>query len=111
MFTREIMTDPFLNIFMARGREKEQGKNDKSEVFPRDVWGFPYNHQGNPMIRNVMLILGCYLVFILRKGEWNKLTGYPKDCGKNQLNSMANSLQPRKNDVDRTTYLTFQFFI
>jgi hypothetical protein len=61
IFTRKTMADPFLSIFMAREREKERGKNDKSKVFPRDVWGFPYDHQGNPMMRSVMLILGCYI--------------------------------------------------
>ena len=63
------MADTFLGIFMTHGRKKERGKNDKSKVFPRDVSGFPYDHQGNPIIRSVTLILGCYLVLILRKGE------------------------------------------
>jgi hypothetical protein len=36
MFTREIMADPFLSIFMARGREKEQEKYGKVEYLPSD---------------------------------------------------------------------------
>jgi hypothetical protein len=32
MFIREATTDPFLSVFMARGREKERQKNDKPEV-------------------------------------------------------------------------------
>jgi hypothetical protein len=37
MFTRESVIDPFLSVFMARGREKERQKNDKSEVLPSSV--------------------------------------------------------------------------
>ena len=37
MFTREITTDPFLSIFMAHGREKEQEKHGKPEVLPSGV--------------------------------------------------------------------------
>jgi hypothetical protein len=55
MFTRESVVDPFLSIFMARGREKERHKHGK---------GFHDRHQGIPMMRSVTLILGCCLVLI-----------------------------------------------
>jgi hypothetical protein len=45
------------------------------------------------MMISVTLILGCCLVLILRKDEWNELIGHPNDHGKNQLNSRSNSLQ------------------
>jgi hypothetical protein len=51
-------------------------------------------------MRSVTFILGCYLVLILRKSKWNKLTGYPKDNGKNWPNSSSNSLQPGQNDAN-----------
>jgi hypothetical protein len=38
------------------------------------------------MMRNVTLILGCSLVLILKNGEWNELTGYLKDRGKDNSN-------------------------
>jgi hypothetical protein len=37
IFTRESVVDPFLSVFMACGREKEQQKNGKSEVLPSGV--------------------------------------------------------------------------
>jgi hypothetical protein len=53
------------------------------------------------MMRSVTLILGCCLGLILRKGEWNELTGHLKDRGQNQPNSRSTSLQPRENDADQ----------
>jgi hypothetical protein len=52
-------------------------------------------------MRSVTLILGCCLVSILRKFNWNELTGHPKDRGKDQLNSRTNSLQPGEDDTDQ----------
>jgi hypothetical protein len=104
MFIKEITADPFLSIFMACGREKEQEKYSKSEVLPCGVWDFHDNHQGIPMMRSVTLILRCSLVLILRKGEWNELTRHSKDTGKNQLNLRLNSLQRGENDVDEILF-------
>jgi hypothetical protein len=53
------------------------------------------------MMKSVMFIMGCGLVVILRKDEWNELTRHPKDRGKNQPNSMTNSLQLGEDDVDQ----------
>ena len=83
MFTRETMVDSFLNIFMARGTEKERKKYDKVEYLPSDVWGFNDKHRDMPMMKSIAFIVVCYLVLILRKGEWNELTGHPNDHGKN----------------------------
>jgi hypothetical protein len=44
MFTRESVIDPFLSVFMARGREKERQKNGKSEVLTSGVWGIQDRH-------------------------------------------------------------------
>jgi hypothetical protein len=52
------------------------------------------------MIKSVTFIMGCGLVVILRNGEWNKLTRHPKDRGKDNQNSMVNSLQLGEDDVD-----------
>jgi hypothetical protein len=93
MFTKETTVDPFLSIFMACGREKEREKKGKSEVLPSGAWDLRDNHQGISLMRSTMLILGCYLVLILRKGEWNELNGHPKNCGKDSPNLRANSLQ------------------
>ena len=55
MFTKKIMADPFLSIFMAQGRTSH-------------------------------FIVVCYLIVILRNGEWNALIGQQKDRGKDSLN-------------------------
>jgi hypothetical protein len=82
MFIREVTTDPFLSIFMARGREKEQDKYGKFEELTSGVWGFHDKHRSMPMMMSVAFIGKCHLVLILRKGEWNELIGHPKDRGR-----------------------------
>ena len=99
MFTRESVVDPFLSILMARGREKERNNSGKSKVLPSGVQGIHDRHQGIPMMRSVILILRGYLV-ILRIGEWNELSGHPKDRGKDRPNLRTNSLQQGENDAD-----------
>jgi hypothetical protein len=53
------------------------------------------------MMRSVTLILGCCLVLIIRKVEWNELTGHPKNHGKDRPNSRMNSLQHGENDANQ----------
>ena len=101
MFTRETIADPFLSIFMARGWEKEREKYGKVEYLPSDVRGFNYKYRGMPMMKNIEFIMVYYLVLILRKNEWNKLTGHQKDREKNRLNLRSNSLQSGENYADR----------
>jgi hypothetical protein len=101
MFIREVTVDPFMSIFMARGKEKEQEKYGKSEELTSGVWGVHDRHQGIPMMRSVTLILGCCLVLILRNDDWNELTGHPKDRGKDWPNSRMNSLQLGEDDANQ----------
>jgi hypothetical protein len=63
--------------------------------------------KGILMIRSVTLILGCCLVLILRKGEWNELTGHSKDRGEDRPNSRTNSLQCGENDADQILFEDF----
>jgi hypothetical protein len=58
-------------------------------------------------MKSVTFIVGSGLVIIFRKGEWNELTGHPKDRAKNQPNSRTNSLQPGEDDVDQDNILSF----
>jgi hypothetical protein len=51
------------------------------------------------MIKSIMFIMGGGLVVILRRGEWNELSGHSNDCRKNRLNLRTNSLQQGENDV------------
>ena len=78
IFTREIVADPFLSMFMAHGRKKEREKYNKPELLPSGVWSLHDNHQGMSMMKGITFIVGCCLVLILRKGEWNQLCSDPK---------------------------------
>jgi hypothetical protein len=80
-----------LGILMAYRKGKAQNKHDKS-TWQSGVWGFHNKHQGMSMMKSVTFIMGCGLVVILRKGEWNELIGHPKNRGKNKSNSKANFL-------------------
>jgi hypothetical protein len=89
-----------LGILMAYGKGVAQEKHDKF-TWQSGVWGFHDKHQGMLMMKSVTFIMGCGFVVILRSGEWNELTGHPKDRGKDSPNSKANSLQPGEDDVDQ----------
>jgi hypothetical protein len=99
-----------LGILMACRKGEAQKKHDKS-TWQSGVWGFHDKHQGMSMMKNVTFIMGCSLVVILRKGEWNQLTGHSKDRGKNQPNSRMNSLQPGEDDVDQDNILSLVFYL
>ena len=60
MFIKEVIADPFLSIFMARGREKEQDIYGKSEEAPSDVLGFHDKHQSMLMMK---IVIYCGLLF------------------------------------------------
>ena len=81
----------YLRIFMAYGEDKALEKNDKFVVLSSGIWGFHDKHRGMLMMKSITFIMGCSLVVILRRGEWNELTGHPKDCGKNRPNLWMNS--------------------
>jgi hypothetical protein len=103
-----------LGILMAYGKGEAQEKHNKS-TWQSGVWGFHDKHQGMSMMKSVTFIMGCGLVAILRSGEWNELTGHPKDREKDSPNSKVNSLQPGEDDVDRNSshsiYFIFQSYI
>jgi hypothetical protein len=95
---------------MACRKGEVQKKHDKS-TRQSGVWGFHNKHQGMSMMKRVTFIMGCGLVVILRKGEWDELIGHPKDRGKNQPNLRTNSLQPREDDVDQDNILSLVFYL
>ena len=55
-FTRKIMANLFLSIFMAHGREKEREKYGKVEYLPSDVQGFNDKYRG--MLRGEIAVNG-----------------------------------------------------
>jgi hypothetical protein len=103
----------FLGILMAYGKDKAQEKHDKS-TWQSGVWGFHDKHQGMSMMNSITFIMGCSIIVILRKEDWNELTGHPKDRGI-QFEFGVNSLQPGEDDIDWTyrqsIYLIFHYCI
>jgi hypothetical protein len=74
-------------ICMAGERREECDNVGKLDFWQTDVRGNQDYHHRLLMIRGIKCILGCCLVLILRKGDWNELIGHPKDRGKDSLNS------------------------
>jgi hypothetical protein len=85
-----LSTFPKQNLDIGVGMMEEIGVNN-----------FKYNTRSMPMMKSVAFIGGCCFVLVLRMGEWNELTGHPKDRGKNRRNSRMNSLQPGEDDANR----------
>jgi hypothetical protein len=98
----------YLKIFMAYGKEKarEHGKSSRQ----CKVRGLQYYHHSLLMIRAIMFFMGCCLV-ILRRGEWNELTGHSKDRGNDRPNSRMNSLQQGENDASCVAVSTCLIFL
>ena len=70
---------------------------------------FKYNTRSMLMMKSVSFIGGCCFVLVLRMGEWNELTGHPKDRGKNRPNTRTNFLQQGENDADCVVVNLFYF--
>jgi hypothetical protein len=79
--------------------ETEREKYSKSKVLSSGLWGCHNYRQSTPLMKSIMITMGCGLVVKLRRGECNRLIGHPKDRGKNRPNSRMNSLQHWENDV------------
>jgi hypothetical protein len=85
-----LLTFPKQNLDVGVGMVEEIGVNN-----------FKYNTRSMPMMKSVAFIGRCCFVLVLKMGEWNELTGHPKDRGNNRRNSRTNSLQPGEDDADR----------
>jgi hypothetical protein len=70
-----------LGIFIACGKGKaRQGHGKPTQQ--REVHGLQYKYRGALMNKAIIFIMGYGHVMILRREDWNELTGHPKDCGK-----------------------------
>jgi hypothetical protein len=112
--TNEWIFVSSLGILIACGKGKARqghGKPTRQEK----AHGLQYKCGGVLMNKAIMFIIGYSLVLILRREDWNELTGHPKDRGKDSSNSKANSLQPWEDDADWTyhhsIYLIFHYCI
>jgi hypothetical protein len=87
--------------------KKEQEKYGKVEYLPSDVWGFNDKYRDMLMMKSITFIVVCYLVVILRNGEWNELTGHLKDRRKDNSNLGRILSNLGRMMKIRTTYLIF----
>ena len=103
-----------LGILIACGKGKARQRHDKPTQ-QGEAYGLQYKRGGVLMNKANMFIMGYDLVVILRREDWNELTGHSNDRGKDSPNSKANSLQPEEDDVDWTychfIYLIFHYCI
>jgi hypothetical protein len=75
-----------LGILIAYGKDKARQGHGKP-TRQGEAHGLQYKCGGVLMNKAIMFITGYGLVVILRREYWNELTGHPKDCGKDNLNS------------------------
>ena len=75
-----------LGILIASGKGKARQGHDKPTQ-QGEVHGLQYKCGGVLMNKAIMFIMGYELVVILRREDWNELTGHQKDCGKDRSNS------------------------
>jgi hypothetical protein len=99
MFKSEEIVDPFWEILMAHEQEKMCDNHLKLEFFKSNAKSFQVDHRSLVVISEVLFLVGCYIIFLLYRNEWNGLIWHPKDQGKNHLNSMMNFLNPCENDA------------
>jgi hypothetical protein len=68
---------------MAHEREKICDNHVKLDFFESSAKSFQVNRRNLVMIREVLFLVGCYIVLVLKRKGWNILIGHPKDRGKN----------------------------
>jgi hypothetical protein len=75
-----------LGIHIACGKDKARQGHGKP-TRQGEAHGLQYKCGSVLMNKAIMFIMGYGLVVILRREDWNELTGHPKDRGKDCLNS------------------------
>ena len=75
-----------LGILIACGKGKARQGHGKP-TRQGEVHGLQYKCGSVLMNKVIMFIMGYELLVILRREDWNELTGHPKDRGKDSSNS------------------------
>ena len=96
---RKETIDSFWEIFMVHEWENMHDCCVKPNFFESSVKSFQVDNCSLVVISEVLFIVGCYIVLLLKRKGWKGLIGLPKDRGKNHLNSRMNSLQLGENDA------------
>jgi hypothetical protein len=100
--TKEIL-DPFWEIFMAHEMEKISGVRVKIALSQLVVKNFQDDTHILVVIKEVLFILGWYIILLLNRKGWKGLISHPKDRGKNHHNARTDYLQPGKDDLNSMT--------
>jgi len=66
MFKSEEIVDPFWEILMAHEREKICGNRVKLEFFESSEKSFQIDHRSLVVISEVLFLVGCYIVLLLK---------------------------------------------
>jgi hypothetical protein len=74
-----------LGILIACGKDKAKQEHG-TPTRQGEVQGLQYKCGGVLINKAITFIIGCGLVVILRRGDWNELTGHSKDRGKYSSN-------------------------
>ena len=98
---RKETIDSFWEIFMVHERENMYDCRVKPKFFEYSVKSFQVDSRSLVVISEVLLIVGCYIVLLLKRKGWKELIGLSKDRGKNHLNLRTNSLQLGENDASQ----------
>jgi hypothetical protein len=75
-----------LGILLAYGKGKARQGHGKP-TRQGEAHGLQYKCGGVLMNKAIMFLMGYDLIVILRREDWNELTGHPKDREKDSLNS------------------------
>jgi hypothetical protein len=75
-----------LGILLAYGKGKARQGHGKP-TWQGEAHGLQYKCGGVLMNKAIMFLMGYDLIVILRREDWNELTGHPKDREKDSLNS------------------------
>jgi hypothetical protein len=96
---RKETIDSFWEIFMVHEQENMYDCHVKPKFFESNVKSFQVDNHSLVVISEVLFIVGCYIVLLLKRKGWKGLTGLLKDRGKNHLNLRTNALQLGENDA------------
>jgi hypothetical protein len=86
MFKSEEIVDPFWVNINAHEREKMCDNCLKLELFESNMKSFQVDHRSLVVISELLFLVGCYIILLLKRTGWNGLIGHLKDRGKNHLN-------------------------
>ena len=100
-FCGQESTDPFWEPFMESELEKINEKCVKIDLSQASVRNFKSTIQNQVVMGCKLFLFQHQVMFMLRSTTWKGLIEHPKNRGKDDLNSSANSFQPKGTDAGK----------